>query len=786
MCGNNNKTSKATTTQQALPWVQDAYKSLFSTAAGAASTPYTPYGGTLVPELNSSFGAASSAAGGLGAASQPFYNSARDYATAGGQSVMAGVPQFSAEALEQYQNPYRQSVIDATLADLNRADATAQNDLLGRSIMSGASPFGGDRAGIAAATLAGEQSRGRATTVAGLRDQGYQQAVDQFNTQQGLAFQGNATDRSNAFTASQAMAGIGGAQNQTEMDRINALLTTGGVQQSRDQAAADAAYEQWRTANNYPFETANFLAGIYGGGPALGGTTVEETPKPGFLQQLFGAIGAVGSILPFQQGGPVRGYASGGAVDTDSGFNLTNRIPAYRGGLYVPGALTDIDENGDPIGIPVSDAPVAGLAAPAPPANSPAPPAAGIVAADGASAGTETPGGVRGFLGGIGGRFEEDRWRLPLLMGSLAMMTSQSPTFLGAAGEGGIGALNAVMGRRAQEAEAAARQAELDAETEIITDPATGDVYVWHPSTNERTLLFEGAGPARATPIEVDGRLVDPNSMETVWEAPADTFTNLVTPESRANAGIAPDDLRPYQVNNATGELSVVGGGGVNVSVGGADGTPVPAGFRAVDTAYAPEYAAWTASGGYADVQRQTQAIADVVAQLEGGENLTGPIIGATPDALLAIFNPSALDARDRVQEVVQRNLRAILGAQFTQVEGDRLIARAFNPSLPDEVNAARLQALLVQMDAAARAKQEAADYFRQYGTLWGWTGTVPSVVDFDTAIDAAVPGVEDTPAPVNLRTRQGSASTPANFDQRFDPNGWVDMGGGIRYRVVP
>ena len=148
-------------------------------------------------------------------------------------------------------------------------------------------------------------------------------------------------------------------------------------------------------------------------------------------------------------------------------------------------------------------------------------------------------------------------------------------------------------------------------------------------------------------------------------------------------------------------------------------------------------YLPWGAAGGYADFEKQLNQLTEVFNQIEGGENITGPIIGATPDALLAILNPNALNARERVEEVIQRNLREILGAQFTQREGEMLIARAFNPRLPDEVNAARLSALIQQMDAAARAKDEAAAYFNEHGTLWRWQGTLPTINDFDAAIDA-------------------------------------------------
>ena len=79
----------------------------------------------------------------------------------------------------------------------------------------------------------------------------------------------------------------------------------------------------------------------------------------------------------------------------------------------------------------------------------------------------------------------------------------------------------------------------------------------------------------------------------------------------------------------------------------------------------------------------------------------------------------------------MQRNLRLILGAQFTEKEGQRLIARAYNPSLSEQENAKRVRNLIKQMQSAAEAKASAARYFEENGTLAGWKGKLPSMRDF-------------------------------------------------------
>ena len=158
---------------------------------------------------------------------------------------------------------------------------------------------------------------------------------------------------------------------------------------------------------------------------------------------------------------------------------------------------------------------------------------------------------------------------------------------------------------------------------------------------------------------------------------------------------------------------------------------------KAVDTKYAADYAEWVAAGGYADVEKQIGQLEEAAKALETKGNLTGWFVGNVPDLVGAAVNPEAIATRDAVEEVVQRNLRLVLGAQFTEREGERLIARAYNPKLDEAENAKRVRRLIEQIRAAANAKNSAAEYFSQYGTLKGWSGRLPSIGDFNPEGDA-------------------------------------------------
>lgn len=81
---------------------------------------------------------------------------------------------FDPASIAQYQSPYTQSVIDASLGQANQQDAIARNQQQSDFAQAGA--FGDDRRGVYEAELAGNQSRDRAALIAGLNDKAFGQA----------------------------------------------------------------------------------------------------------------------------------------------------------------------------------------------------------------------------------------------------------------------------------------------------------------------------------------------------------------------------------------------------------------------------------------------------------------------------------------------------------------------------------------------------------------------------------------------------------------------------------
>ena len=68
------------------------------------------------------------------------------------------------------------------------------------------------------------------------------------------------------------------------------------------------------------------------------------------------------------------------------------------------------------------------------------------------------------------------------------------------------------------------------------------------------------------------------------------------------------------------------------------------------------------------------------------------PVGDTVRDFARGFFDPESQEVVDNLRSVVQKQLKAILGGAFSQAEGERLIANAYNPMLKPEQNIKRIQ----------------------------------------------------------------------------------------------
>jgi len=185
-------------------------------------------------------------------------------------------------------------------------------------------------------------------------------------------------------------------------------------------------------------------------------------------------------------------------------------------------------------------------------------------------------------------------------------------------------------------------------------------------------------------------------------------------------------------------------GPAVQVSVGG---EAKPTAFQQeLDKKFAPIAVDWLA-GERAQATSRINQLDAVVKTLETKKRITGPVLGLMPDVVNAFTATASREARANAERVIQEGLRATLGAQFTKVEGENFLARAYDPKAPQADNARRLRSIVAQMKASARDREAMLKYVQGpgKGSLVGYTGRVPSIADFYAAIDEKPP--EEAPA---------------------------------------
>lgn len=296
--GGKNTQTTTNSTQGYTPAGLSSLQDILSRAQQVSQTPYEPYGGQLtaglsgtqqqgIQNINNAYGTA-----------QPYINTAAGYAQQGAESI-------NPQQIQQYSNPYQQQVIDATMANINKVNAQQQQQVVGNAALQGA--LGGDRVKIAQSALAGQQGLANNQTLAGLNTQNYQQAL--------AAAQ---ADRAARGQAAYTYGNLGGVAQNAALQGAGAQLQAGGLEQQTQQAGLTAQYQQYLQRLAFPYQQAQFLAGI--GLPAagmMGGTTQGQSttqgPQPNIFGQILGGATAIGSF--FNRGGKVRGFDGGGAVN---------------------------------------------------------------------------------------------------------------------------------------------------------------------------------------------------------------------------------------------------------------------------------------------------------------------------------------------------------------------------------------------------------------------------------------------------------------------------------------
>jgi hypothetical protein len=318
--GSSGGTNTVSTSSTPPSQFTDAYTQLLGQAQNAASTPYQQYTGQLVaglsPDQESGISAVENAQG----AANPYINAAAQEVGQSTQDLWGNTQQYSPSAIEQYESPYTQSVLNTTEAAENNQDAIQQQGIVGNAISAGA--WGGDRSAVAQGITAGQQAIANNATNANIEQAGFTSAQNEFNTEQTSQLGANEANSWLASQGANTLAGLGNEAESTELTGANALLSTGSLEQGQAQAELNVPYEQYQAALAYPYQQDSWLQGLETNlGSSAGGTGTTSSPAANPISQYgglalgTGALGLAGYNAGLFGGSAATAATSEGVMD---------------------------------------------------------------------------------------------------------------------------------------------------------------------------------------------------------------------------------------------------------------------------------------------------------------------------------------------------------------------------------------------------------------------------------------------------------------------------------------
>ena len=151
----------------------------------------------------------------------------------------------------------------------------------------------------------------------------------------------------------------------------------------------------------------------------------------------------------------------------------------------------------------------------------------------------------------------------------------------------------------------------------------------------------------------------------------------------------------------------------------------------------------WLTKGGgstEATYLESLKGVRDTLVDAEkSGESISGVSQGVLSKfpTTQAFFNPEGAVVQDRIAGVAQLSLKAILGGQFSEREGELLIQRAYNPLLSEAENIERLTQLVNRIEKAENYKKSLVNYYQENNSVAGYKGIKYAEEDFRSDIES-------------------------------------------------
>ena len=188
---------------------------------------------------------------------------------------------------------------------------------------------------------------------------------------------------------------------------------------------------------------------------------------------------------------------------------------------------------------------------------------------------------------------------------------------------------------------------------------------------------------------------------------PVDNF-KILTQAEKEQLGIKGDGV--FQKNTRTGAISAVGSPKNVFNLGGnVDNQPFVKKLMEENAKFLTESS---------NLVGNINSLEDALKTLETSPDITGILPGLVQnvggDAFLKLVLPQTANAKAQIESVVQESLKSILGAQFTEKEGERILQRVFDPAVSPQENAKRLRTVLNKLKSGFDTKRKYFESFTQ------------------------------------------------------------------------
>jgi hypothetical protein len=148
-------------------------------------------------------------------------------------------------------------------------------------------------------------------------------------------------------------------------------------------------------------------------------------------------------------------------------------------------------------------------------------------------------------------------------------------------------------------------------------------------------------------------------------------------------------------------------------------------GQKKVDEEYAKKYEEWTSTGlsnatkNLAKLQN-ARTILEKYANSEKFNLISGNVAGRAPEILRT---EESRELEQNIKSIAQESLKAILGTQFTDNEGQRIMKDAYDPTLSAAANLRKLDSTLKELHERFENQESKRRYFEENnrGTIRGW-----------------------------------------------------------------